>query len=356
MRINIQNKAIGDGCPCFVIAEAGANANSSLEIAFKLVDQAAAAGADAIKFQHYSARQLVTHDAPKYYVDTMEEWKNGANPKGTQFDEFSQLDKLGFKDWKKIKKRCDEQGIIFLSTPFDHNQVELLYKLDVPAYKIASADITYEQLLLHVAQKKHPIILSTGAATLEEVKRAVQLIESAGNRQIILLHCTLHYPCRSDEVNLLAMDCLRSQFPYPVGLSDHSLGLLVSAAAIARGASVIEKHYTIDKNLAGSTDHFMSVDPGELNELVTMSREILKILGSPEKKPIAAEQTAILYARRSLVSFKDIKRGEPITEKNTIFKRPGTGISPADAKKIFGIYRAVCRIPADTVITDRMIE
>ena len=356
MTISIDGKKIGAGFPCYIIAEAGANANSDINLAYKLIDGAVAGGAEAIKFQHYKAEKLVTKTAPKYYVDTLKEWQDGVSPKGCQYDEFSQLDGLGEQDWREIIGYCREKKITFLSTPFDFEQLELLEKLDVPAYKIASADITYLPFLKAVAEKGKPIILSTGASTLSEIADAVDVIEEAGNKQIVLLHCTLHYPCHNNEVNLKAMETMRKRFPdYPIGLSDHSLGIFVPILAAAFGANVVEKHYTVDKNMMTSTDHFMSVDSDELKEMTQMIHQLPVIFGQSEKRPIPAEALAVQYARRSIIAARNLVAGQTLTSDDLVIKRPGTGIPPRFYEDIVG--KCInCNILADTVLQWNMIE
>ena len=343
--------------PPYIIAEAGANANSNLNIAFELVDKAAEAGADAIKFQHYKAENLVTKTAPKYYVDTMEQWESSAEPSGYQYEEFSQLDGLTFENWQKVKERCDRKKITFLSTPFDVEQLEILEKLKVPAYKIASADINYHSFIKAVAEKNKPVLLSTGASTMSEIREAVSVIESTGNKQIIILQCTLHYPCHYDEVNINVITTLKKEFPdYCIGLSDHSLGILVPIVSASLGASVIEKHYTVDKSLSTSTDHFMSVDPDELKSLVEQTKIIPDILGSTKKELLECEDDAVLYARRSLIASRKILAGELITNDNTIIKRPGTGITPNNAESLLkNKVRAKSFISAETIIQNDML-
>ena len=356
MPIKIGDRLIGDGEQCFIIAEAGANANSDIKIAFSLVDGAVEAGVDCIKFQNYTAENLVTKHAPKYYVDTMEEWERGEKHKGYQYDEFKLLDKLTSDDWKKIKVYCDEKGIIFLSTPFDFAQVDILDKLEVDAYKIASADINYFQLLEYIAKKRKPVILSTGASTLEEIREAVGCIHNHGDGQLCLLQCTLHYPCRMNELNLNVMNTLRREFPEcEIGLSDHSLGVTGPIVAATMGARVIEKHYTIDKTFPGSTDHFMSVDPSELKSMVDAIRSIELMKGSKDKVPLESEKKAILYARRSVVSRKQIPAGKVICPEDIVVKRPGTGILPRDMDKVVG-SRAEKNISGDVPIEREMIN
>lgn len=356
MPVRIRDRLIGEGHPCFIIAEAGANSDSDIKIAFSLIDGAVEAGADCIKFQHYKAEDLVTRHAPKYYVDTMEQWEKGEKPEGYQYDEFRVLDKLTFDDWKRIKAYCDEKGIIFLSTPFDFEQVDLLEELGVEAYKIASADINYFQLMEYIARKRKPIILSTGASTLEEIKEAVRFMRSAGGNQLWLLQCTLRYPCRIDELNLNVIVTLKKEFPEcEIGLSDHSLGIMGSVVAAAMGYKIIEKHYTIDKTLTGSTDHFMSVDRAELKEMVSVIRSIELMKGCKDKVPLESETEGILYARRSVVSRRSIPAGKVISPEDIAIKRPGTGIPPRDADRVIG-RRAEKDIPEDVLIEKEMID
>ncbi len=355
-RIKIHNKYLGESDPCFIVAEAGANANSDINLAKQLVIEAAGAGADAIKFQTYSSEKLATKKAPKYWVDTMKEWEENAKPTGYQHEEFELIDKLTKEDYIELSKLAKKEGIIFFSTPFDFEAVDFLEEIGVPMYKIASADITHFPLLEYIAKKGKPMILSTGASTLEEIRNAVKIVEDTGNKQIILLHCTLHYPTALRNANLAVMHFLKEKFPnYPIGLSDHTLGTIAPVIAAALGAKMIEKHYTIDKELDKSSDHFMSVDPKELTEMVNSIRAAELVIGSSEKKLLNEEIAAFKYARRSVVSKRLIKKGEIITKRDICFKRPGTGISPKDFKIVIG--RKVEReIPADELISFNDLE
>ncbi|OGC08518.1 hypothetical protein A2230_08380 [candidate division WOR-1 bacterium RIFOXYA2_FULL_36_21] len=354
-RINIGNKWVGPNDPCFIIAEAGANANSDPILAENLIIKAAESGADAIKFQSYSAENLVTKTAPKYYVDNMDEFLNNARPKGFQIDEFKQLDSLPKSVYFNLVKLAKELNIIFLSTPFDKENVDFLEELNVPAYKIASADITYHEFLRYVAKKNRSIILSTGASTLNEVKEAVEIIEETGNKQIIILHCILSYPTKYEDANLNMMQTLQKEFPdIAIGLSDHSLGTLVPSLSVMLGAKVIEKHFTIDKSLSMSTDHFMSVDPPELKRMVQDIRNAELSKGRADKIPVAAEHDAVSYARRSLVASRDIKKGTVLTREMIVCKRPGTGISPKFLVDALN-KKVKLDINEDTVITWGML-
>lgn len=348
---HIHDKSIGPGSPVFVIAEAGVNHNGDPELARQLVTAAAEAGADAIKFQTYSADRLTTKDAPKYYVDTMEQWCCGEQPSGFQFDEFSQLDHLPVEAYREIVKLSRDLGIVFLSTPFDEESVDFLDALEVPAFKIASGDITSHRFLRYVASKKKPLVLSTGCCTLGEIEEALDHIFSTGNTQVALLHCTLSYPARVADANLNMMKTMQAAFPRcPIGLSDHTLGTLVPVLAASHGACIIEKHFTLDKTLSTSTDHFMSVDPAELKQMVSDVRSAVEAMGRREKGPVPAEADAHRYARRSLVARTAISKGQRITAEHLCIKRPGTGLPPRLFDVIVGRTAAV-DIAGDTVLT-----
>lgn len=353
--VTIGAKAVGEGCPAFIVAEAGMNHNSDPEIAKMLIKEAADADADAIKFQNYTAEKLVTKTAPKYYVDTMEQWRQKDKPKGYQIDEFQLLDKLPEETYYDMMELCDELGIILLSTPFDEESADFLEELGVPAFKIASADITYHSFLQYIACKSRPMILSTGCATIGEIDEALEVIYSTGNQDVILLHCTLSYPAEISDANLNMMKTMQKVYPeIPIGLSDHTLGALVPVIAASHGAKLIEKHYTIDKSLPDSTDHFMSVDPKELRMMVKDIRLAEASLGLSTKKPVESEKDALLYARRSVVAKVNIPKGTIITKDMIFCKRPGTGIAPKFTDIVTGRKTKV-DIEEDTVITFEMI-
>ena len=354
--IRIGKKVIGPNSPVFIIAEAGANSNSNFEMAKQLVIKAKEAGADCIKFQSYTAENIVTKTAPKYYVDTMQEWKKNVELHGFQYDEFKLLDKMPAEKYKELIDLCNRIKIIFLSTPFDEEFVDLLDEIGIPAFKVASADITYLNFLKYIAKKGKPIILSTGASNLSEVKEAVDVIRSEGNDQIVLLHCTLSYPCHYRDLNLRMMQTLAKTFPdIPVGLSDHSLGSVAPVVATTLGAKLIEKHYTLDKSLPYSTDHFMSIDPPGLKEMVTMIRNAESSLGKKKKQSIKVEEKSVLYARRSAIAKRDLASGKILQEEDIIIKRPGTGILPNKIYNFIG-KRIKRDIPADTVLQKDMFS
>jgi len=354
--LRIGHKTIGPGAPVFIIAEAGVNHNTREELALQLVEEAAKAGADAIKFQTYDARKLVTRTAPKYYVDTMAQWLRHERPTGFQADEFSQLDSLSKNSYRAIKRHCDKLKIMFLSTPFDEVSVDLLEDLGVAAYKIASGDITDLPLLRYTAKKRKPILLSTGCSTLGDIERALDAILEVSNVPVALMHCTLSYPTAAQDVNLNMMKTMINAFPTrPVGLSDHSLGTTASIAATALGARLLEKHFTIDKTMGVSTDHFMSVDPQELKQLVQGVRDVEAMMGKSEKHSVPAEELARQYARRSLVLNIPVKKGAVIKKDNILIKRPGTGLEPRLKDVVTG-RRAARDIDEDIVLTWDMIQ
>lgn len=332
----------------FIIAEAGVNHNGCLDIAKRLIDVAAQAGADAVKFQTFIPEQVVAKGAERapYQQANMPEHRE------SQLDMIRRL-ALSKEDFYTLKAYCDRTGIMFLSTPFDYYSVDLLDRLEVPVFKIGSGELTNLPFLKYVAAKGRPLILSTGMATLGEVEEALQTLQEAGAREITLLHCTSNYPAPFEEVNLKAMLTLRQAFGLPVGYSDHTPGMEVAIAAAALGACVIEKHFTLDRNMEGP-DHKASLEPGELAAMVKAIRNVEKALGDGLKRPGPGEKEIIRAARRSLVAAVDIAAGEVITPDKLAVKRPGTGIPP----KMWGVVvgrRARADIPADTVITWEMI-
>jgi sialic acid synthase SpsE len=344
----IAGRAVGIGHPCYVIAEAGVNHNCDVQLGYKLIETAAAAGADAIKFQSYTASKISTRVAPRYWVEP-------DDPRGTQWDTFDKLDKLSDRDFKSLLGHARHVGITAFSTPFDDEAVDFLASLDVPAFKIASADLTCHGLIERAARVGKPMILSTGTSSLAEVEEALAVCERSGNDEVVLLHCTLRYPCPPEGINLRMMEHLMRAFPgVPIGLSDHSLGTSVPQAAAALGACMVEKHYTVDKTLPGSPDHHLSVDPPEMKAMVAGIRTVEKALGKAQKGLEPLEKDAYLYARRSVTSATAIPRGTAISREMLTYKRPGTGIS---AKHLDVVVGRVARvdIPADTTLTWEMV-
>ncbi len=314
--------------PCFIIAEAGINHNGSLDLAKKLVDAAVEAGVDAVKFQTFKSEYLVAED-----VEMADYQEKNTGRKESQLEMLKRLE-LSKEDFKELKEYCDEKGTVFLSTPHTEDAVDFLEPL-VPAYKVGSGDLTNLSFLEKIAQKKKPIILSTGMADLKEVEQAVRTIKKAGNENVILLHCVTNYPCPIEEVNLKAILTLKNKFNLPVGYSDHTLGITVSIMAAAMGAQVLEKHFTLDNNLAGP-DHKASLNPEELKAMVKAVRNVEKSFGDGVKKPTPSEEIIKKEVRKSIIANTDIPEGTEITRDMLIIKRPGTGILPKNLDKIVG--------------------
>lgn len=315
----------------FIIAEAGVNHNGSLEIAKKMVEVAKECGADAIKFQTFKTENVVSKFAPK-----AEYQKLTTSAEETQFDMIKKLE-LSFEDFKELKDYCDKIGIIFMSTPFDFESIEFLDSIGMEIFKIPSGEITNLPYLEKIGRLKKKVVLSTGMADLGEIEDALDiLIQSGTSREnIAVLHCNTEYPTPYEDVNLLAMITIKEAFKVKVGYSDHTPGIEIPIAAVALGASVIEKHFTLDKNLPGP-DHKASLEPHELKAMITAIRNVEKALGDGIKKPSPSELKNKPIARKSIVAKRDIKKGEIFTEENITVKRPGTGISPMSWHEVLG--------------------
>lgn len=345
MKISIVSRLVGEDEPCFIIAEAGVNHNGSIELAKKLVDAAKNAGADAVKFQTFKAENLVTKNAPmaSYQAKNVEE--------KDQLDMLKKLE-LSYEDFKELRDYCDKRGIIFLSTPHTEEAAEFLDDM-VPAFKIGSGDLNNISFLEKTAKKGKPIILSTGMGTLEEVKEAVDTIKKH-NKKLILLHCTTSYPCPKKDVNLKAMKTMKDKFHCPVGYSDHTLGIEVPVMAASLGAAVIEKHFTLDKNMEGP-DHKASLNPEELTEMIKAIRNKKRIdipkeiLGTGIKEPTKQELEIAEVVRKSITAAEDIPANTTITKEMLAVKRPGRGIEPKDIELVIG-KRAKKDIPKDSLI------
>ena len=339
----------------YIIAEAGVNHNGSIDMAIQLVDVAVAAGADAVKFQTFKAEELATADAPKAEYQT--------NTTSRDESQYAMLKKLELDEnaHRLLLQHCNEVGIEFLSTPFDIHSVDFLANdLNIGKLKISSGDLTNAPLLLHAAQTRKPIILSTGMSTLVEVEQALSVLafgylnsaekpsrkafRSAWNSEagqevlkekVSLLHCTTEYPAPFAEVNLRAMDTLGDDFALPVGLSDHTQGFTVALAAVAWGATIIEKHFTLDRSLPGP-DHEASLEPDELKAMVRGIHQVEAALGTVEKGPTPTEMKNKPIARKSIVASRFIGRGELFTSENLTCMRPGGGMAPIDYWELFG--------------------
>ena len=310
--------------PVLIIAEAGVNHNGSLDMAKKLIRVAAEAGADIVKFQTFKADSLVSKTAKKAEYQI-------ANIQDGDDSQYEMLKKLEIPEawYPVLMSCCAENGIQFLSTGFDEASIDFLDALQPPMFKIPSGEITNKPYLQHVARKGRPIVLSTGMADMEEVKAAVAVIRQEGiaKNQLTVLHCNTEYPTPMEDVNLRAMLHIQQELGVKIGYSDHTLGIEVSIAAVALGACVIEKHFTLDRNLRGP-DHQASLEPDALKDMVQAIRNIAMALGDGVKRPSPSEMKNRPIARKSLVASAPIKAGELFTPQNITSKRPGTGISP----------------------------
>lgn len=313
----------------FIIAEAGVNHNGSLEAAKKLVDAAAAAGADAVKFQTFHAEKLVCKKAVKaqYQIEATDKEES----------QLEMLKKLELTEdmHKQLMDYCEEKGILFLSTPFDVDSLHFLLQCGMEIIKVPSGEITNYPYLKEVGKTGKRVILSTGMSTLDEVKAAIEVLRDNGSKEIDVLHCNTEYPTPFEDVNLRAMLTLKEELGVPAGYSDHTLGIEVPIAAAALGAVIIEKHFTLDRNMEGP-DHRASLEPGELEQMVKALRHVEEALGNGEKKPSPSEEKNIAVARKSIVAAKDIKMGEVFTEENLTAKRPGNGINPMRWEEVLG--------------------
>jgi len=341
--IYICEKIIGVNSPIFLIAEAGVNHNGDLSIAKRLIDVASEVKVDAIKFQTFKAEELLLKNTSKAKYQKI----------NTDIDEnfYEMIKKYEFtkEDFQSIVNYCKEKNIIFLSTPFDHSSVHWLEEFNVPAYKVGSGDMNNFPLLKLICSKRKPIFISTGMATLKEVKETIEFIRSNNIEEIVLFQCTTDYPTSLEDVNLNVIDTYKNEFSnLLIGFSDHSLGITASIGAAAKGVKVIEKHFTLDKEMKGP-DHKASLDPKELKEWVEQIRALEKALGTFEKKPSKAELKIAKIARKSIVSIKALNKGDVLDENNIAVKRPGDGISPVEFEKIIG-KRAKRNISIDTVI------
>ena len=315
----------------FIIAEAGVNHNGSLKLAKKLVDVAVSAGADAVKFQTFKAEAVVSRFAPK-----AEYQKQTTDANESQLEMIKKLE-LSYEDFEELFRYCKNRGIIFMSTPFDIESARFLKDLGVEIFKIPSGEITNYLLLKEIGSYGKEIILSTGMADLGEIEDALEVLTTAGTpkEKITVLHCNTEYPTPYEDVNLRAMLTIKEAFKVKVGYSDHTLGIEIPVAAVALGACVIEKHFTLDKNLPGP-DHRASLEPEELKAMVRAIRNVEKALGSGIKKPSPSELKNLPIARKSIVARRAIKKGEIFTEENLTVKRPGTGISPMRWNEVLG--------------------
>ncbi len=339
--IEIGGRRIGRGAPCFVIAEIGMNHNGDEALAADMVRAAAGCGADAVKFQTFFARHFVTRDALVYGED------RGDQPR-TQVEMLEPYE-LSESAWADLKKTAEEQGLLFLSTPLDEPSVDLLESLGVKAFKIASCDVTNIPLIRRIARLGKPAVLSTGMSTLGVVDGAVEAFCGCGNRDLALMQCTSSYPARNEDANLRVIRTLERAFGLPVGFSDHCRNNYAAFASVVMGASLIEKHFTVDHDLPG-VDQKMSLNPAEFKDLVEGVRGVEASLGRPEKRVSEAERDAREGGRRGIVASRFIPKGAEITPDMVTAKRPAGGISPANIDLVVG-RRAKRDIPEDAFLS-----
>jgi N,N'-diacetyllegionaminate synthase len=330
----------------FIIAEAGVNHNGSIDLARQLIDVAVDSGADAVKFQTFKAENLVSKNAQKADYQ-----KQTTSASESQFDMLKKLE-LDVKTHKELIAYCQEKDIIFLSTPFDYESIDMLNDLGLEIFKIPSGEITNLPYLRYIGLLGKQVILSTGMSNIEEVKEALNILINSGTvkENITVLHANTMYPTPMEDVNLNAMLTIQKEFSVAVGYSDHTLGIEVDIAAVAMGASVIEKHFTLGKTMDGP-DHKASLEPIELKAMIDAIRNIEKSLGSYEKKASPSESDNINIVRKSIIAGQEIKKGDLLTDKNITTKRPGNGISPMKWDSVIGAI-ATRDYNADELIVD----
>lgn len=313
----------------YIIAEAGVNHNGSIKLAKKMVDEAKKAGADCIKFQTFISENIVSKSAAKADYQ-----KQQTDDNESQLDMLKKLE-LSFDEFIELNSYCKEIGIEFLSTAFDFDSIDFLDSLQMKRWKIPSGDITNLPYLIKIARLGKPIIISTGMSTMEDIRVAISSLKGNGSGEITVLHCTTEYPTPFGDVNLKAMHTIKNEFGVPVGYSDHTTGIEIPIAAVAMGATVVEKHFTLDRNMKGP-DHKASLELDELKAMVSAIRNVERALGSGEKKIAESERKNIVIARKSIIAKRDIKSGELFSEDNITIKRPGCGISPMKWFEVLG--------------------
>lgn len=325
----------------YIIAEAGVNHNGSFELACRLADAAKEAGADCVKYQTFKSEKLVSRNAQKA------EYQKKTTGDSSQQDMLKKLE-LSYDSFIRLKEYCDKIGICFLSTPFDFDSIDFLDTLGMPFWKIPSGEVTNYPYLVALAKTGKPVVMSTGMCEMSEITDAIKVLKDNGTADIKLLHCNTEYPTPFEDVNLAAMNTVRKAFNVEVGYSDHTKGIEVPIAAVALGATIIEKHFTLDRNMEGP-DHKASLEPDELKQMVNSIRNIEKAIGTGLKEPSASEKKNIAIARKSIVAKKEIKAGEILSPDNITVKRPGTGISPMRWNEVIGT-KAVKDYDEDEII------
>jgi N,N'-diacetyllegionaminate synthase len=347
--IRLGGVEVGPGKPPYIIAEVGSNHNGDMNLCCELIDAAALAGAHAVKFQSWTDSSLIAEE--EYARNT--EYSDKKRHFGS-LREMVTAYQLTASQHREAHAHCCERGIAFCSTPFSTEEVDLLEELSVPFFKIASMDIVHLGLLRYVARKQRPVLVSTGMATLAEIERAVETIRAEGNEQVVLLHCISIYPPEYETIHLRNIATLQHVFDVPVGFSDHTLGTAIPLAAIALGACVIEKHFTLDQNLAG-WDHAISADPEQMRTIVVEGDNVFRALGGSGRTISAAEIEKRKKFRRSLVTRRMLNRGYVLTEADLDAKRPGTGIGPDELTYVVG-RRLSFDLAADQVLRWEHLE
>ncbi len=347
--ITIGQRIVGRGHPCFVIAEAGVNHNGDAELAHKMIDAAKESGAHAVKFQHFVPEELVSSATPKaeYQAETTGE-------QGSMIDMVRPL-RLSDDEHAQLKQHCDDAGVLYICTPYDFPSADALDHIDTPAYKVASTDTTNIPFLRHLASKGRPVIMSTGMCTMEETTDGVRTLADNGlDGKIAVLHCTTQYPAPFNELNLLVIQTFLKDFGIPVGYSDHTPGVGASPWAVALGACIIEKHFTLDRSMEGP-DHRASMEPSELRELVAAIGNVEAALGDGVKRVTESEAANKSVMQKSLVAKRNIAAGSQIAADDLTCKRPATGLPPAMFDEIIGLT-AASDIAEDSIITPEMIK
>ena len=327
-RFDFNNRSIGEGAPVFIIAEAGVNHNGDLDQAKRLIDEATAAGADAVKFQSYQAEKVLNPEAVEKIVSRAS--SGGESP----MDALRRLE-LSLDDLCILKSHCVEMGILFMATPFDNKSVDELDGMGIPLFKLSSGEVTNLPLLRHVSKKGKPIILSTGMSYLGEVDQAVGAMRREGCHKLALLHCVSNFPAEPQDVNLQAMKTMADALRLPVGFSDHTIGFEIAVAAVALGAFIIEKHITLDRNQIGP-DHHASLEPAMFKDMVQKIRSVERAMGDGIKKPVLSEMATRDLARRSLAVSHNMVKGDKIGHKDLVCLRPANGLSPVYENQILG--------------------
>jgi N-acetylneuraminate synthase len=345
--IQLPNRSVGQGYPCFIIAEAGVNHNGNLDMALRLASAAKDAGADAVKFQLYRAEEQISKKA------ATADYQKTATKSETMLEMAKAYD-LPWEAHRKIAKYCQEIGIFYTSSCFDPRAVDFLLEIGGSCIKVASGEITNYPLLAYIASKGKPILLSTGMSTFQDVAGAVEWIWKHGNSPLALFQCTSNYPADPATINLRTMKTFEQAFQVPVGYSDHTIGDAIALAAIALGACILEKHLTLDRHLPGP-DHAMSMEPDELKAMVQKVRSVEMALGDGVKKLQQPEIPVQMVARRSLIASRRIGIGETLSESNVTLKRPGTGLDPRLWEYVVG-RKAKSEIQADIPITWEMLD